>query len=518
MTLYPGDPLTPGVGATKDAKRLSREEAKTILKIPAIPISYGDAQHFLAALGGPVAPPSFRGALPITYHVGPGPAVVHLAVKSDWSLKTVYDTVAVIKGSQYPDQWVLRGNHHDGWVFGASDPLSGNVVEMQEAKAIGALVKQGWRPKRTLVYLGWDGEEPGLLGSTEWAETHADELRRKGVIYINTDNNGRGEMRVEGTNSWQHLVNDAARDVTDPETGVTVLERTRAALEVAASRSGANEQVRREAKAAEKGSDLPIGPLGSGSDYSAFLQHVGIAALNLGFGGEDEAGGSYHSVYDSFDHFTKVDDPGFKYETALAKLDGRVVLRAADAPVQPQRFGDLAETISTYDDELHHLIKSMREQTETEARLIKAGAYQLASDPDRPEGPPALKSPVPELDFGALDRAAAKLVQSAKAYDDAFAAKGASLSPQAQAKLSDVLRGLDQKLLSEDGLPGRSWYKNMVWAPGVLTGYGAKTLPAVREAIEGRRWDEAQRYIGVTAGALEAYAAGLDEATALIGR
>jgi N-acetylated-alpha-linked acidic dipeptidase len=517
MTIHPGDPLTPGWGATKDAKRIKREDAETILKIPALPISYGDAQHLLAAIGGPIAPASFRGALPITYHVGPGPAVVHLKVQSEWSLKTLYDTVAIIKGSQYPDQWVLRGNHHDAWVFGASDPLSGNVVEMAEAKAIGALVKQGWRPKRTLVYLGWDGEEPGLLGSTEWAETHADEIRRKGVLYLNTDSNGRGTLSAEGSNSWQHLVNEAARSVSDPETGATVYERTRATAEVEGAAPGAGERAKKLAKIAEKGGDLPLGPLGSGSDYSSFLQHVGIAALNIGFNGEEESGGSYHSVYDSFDHYSRIDNPGFKYEKTLAQIDGRIVLRAADAAVQPERFGDFAETVAGYGQELKQLLSRERETTETETRLIKSHAYELASNPDYPEGPPALEDAVPQLDFTALDKASERLNASAKAYDEAFAAKGARLSPATQAKLSDLLRSLDQTLLSEDGLPRRPWYKNMVWAPGVLTGYGAKTLPAVREAIEGRRWDEAQRYIGVTAGVIEAYAARLDQARALIG-
>ena len=518
MTKYPGDPLTPGVGATKDAKRLTRETATTILKIPTLPISYGDAQHFLAALDGPVAPADFRGALPITYHVGGGEhaAVIHLAVKSDWSLKTIYDTVAMIKGSEYPDQWVLRGNHHDGWVFGAADPLSGNVAEMSEAKAIGGLVKQGWRPKRTIVYLGWDGEEPGLLGSTEWAETHEADLRQHGVLYLNTDGNARGFLGVEGSPSWTHMVNAAAADVTDPESGATVEARLRARAEVEAAAKGAGEDAKRVGKIAAAGGDLPLGDLGSGSDYSSFFDHDGIAAMNFGFGGEAQTGGSYHSAYDTFEHYRRFDDPGFIYAKTLAETVGRVVMRAADAPVIPVRFTDAADTFARYDDDLHKMVKDMREHGDKQDGLLDKGAYKLAADPLRPEGPPEHETAVPDVAFAPLDAAVAKLKTSAAAYDAAIAAHGATLPPAVAAHLNAVLQSADDTLLSPDGLPGRPWYRNMIYAPGVLTGYGSKTLPGVREAIEGRRWDEANQYAAVTAQAIEADAAKVDEATAVV--
>ena len=294
MTLYPGDPLTPGIGATAAAQRLSISDAPAILKIPVLPISYGDAQHFLAALGGRVAPPNWRGALPITYHVGGGDgALVHMAVKSDWPLRTIYDVVAVMKGSTYPDQWIMRGNHHDGWVFGAADPMSGHIAMMGEAKAIGALAKTGWRPKRTLVYLSWDAEEPMLLGSTEWVETHAAELKQKGLVYVNSDGSGRGFLRVEGSHSLQHFVNRVGADVTDPETGVSVAARRRARMQVIGTAPGANEEARDDARvAADAARDLPIGALGSGSDFSPFLQYLGMAALNVGFGGEGRSAAS----------------------------------------------------------------------------------------------------------------------------------------------------------------------------------------------------------------------------------
>ncbi|MGH8259994.1 MAG: M28 family peptidase, partial [Steroidobacteraceae bacterium] len=273
LTLYAGDPLTPGVGATKDAKRLPLADATTVLKIPVLPISYADAQPLLAALGGRVAPASWRGSLPITYHLGPGPATAHLIVRSNWRLKPIYDVIAMLRGSERPDEWVIRGNHHDGWVFGAWDPLSGAAAELEEAKVIGALAKTGWRPKRTLVYASWDGEEPGLLGSTEWAEEHADELRHKAVLYVNTDLNGRGFLEAGGSHSLQRLVNQVAAGIEDPETDVTVEARSRARLRVDAFSPGASAGAKRSGAIAAAGADLPLEALGSGSDFTPFLQH-----------------------------------------------------------------------------------------------------------------------------------------------------------------------------------------------------------------------------------------------------
>ncbi len=292
MTLYPGDPLTPGVGATRNAKRLPLSEARSVLKIPVMPISYADAEPLLAALAGPVAPAAWRGSLPITYHLGPGPAQVHMAISSDWGLKPLYDVIAKVRGSESPEQWVVRGNHRDGWVFGAWDPLSGHVAMLAEAKAIGALLKSGWKPRRTLVYASWDGEEPALLGSTEWAEQHAAELQKKAVLYLNSDTNSRGFLAPEGSHSLQRLLNDVAGTVDDPETGVSTLARLRARMLVegydknpADSRDLAEEKAR-DARLAAQCGDLPIGALGSGSDYSAFLQHLGLTTLSIEYGGE----------------------------------------------------------------------------------------------------------------------------------------------------------------------------------------------------------------------------------------
>jgi len=524
MPLYPGDPLTPGVGSTKDAKRIDRKDAVTILKIPCLPISYGDAQVLLASLDGPVAPVNFRGSLPITYHVGGSPSggQVHLAVKSDWSQKTLYDVVGTLKGSEAPNDWIVRGNHHDGWVMGASDPLSGQIALLAEAKAFGALMKSGWKPKRTIVYTSWDGEEPMLLGSTEWAETHADELKAKGVVYINSDSNGRGFFRAEGSHAFQHFINEVSGDVKDPETGVSVRDRARARLAVtladAGGGGGGREGVTPASRAAanDPTRDLPIGPLGSGSDYSAFLQHLGVPSIDFGYGGEGESGGVYHSLYDDYQHHSQFVDPGFVYDATLAKTVGRAVMRLADADLPVQRYGDFADTVAGYLEEVKKLADNKRDEARTQARLLGSNAYRLAADPTKQNVPPAPLAASPPTNFAALDLAVAKLKTSAATFDATLAAKGSSLSKTQKAKLDGVIRPLDQMLLRPEGLPGRPWYMNMVYAPGRFTGYGAKTLPGVREAIEERRFEDAQKYVAITGQALSAYAGELDKATAII--
>jgi N-acetylated-alpha-linked acidic dipeptidase len=516
MTTFPGDPLTPGVGATANAKRLTREESPTILKIPTLPMSYGDAVKILSKLGGPQAPADFAGALPITYHLGgDGKTQLHLLVNSEWSLKPVYDVIAMLKGGEYPDQWVVRGNHHDGWVMGASDPLSGNVAMLSEAKSLGALYKQGWRPKRTIVYTSWDAEEPMLLGSTEWAEEHAVELKAKAVLYINTDGNGRGYLGAAGSHDYQRLVNAVAKDVIDPETGATVAERMRARVRVRAY-EGEGKVDKLALKAAEGEGDLPIGPLGSGSDYSAYLQHLGLPALDVGFGGESESGGAYHSVYDSFHHMTTFGDPGLKYGAALSKVVGRLVLRVADADTPPQRFSDFADTVAVYLDEVKKLADDQRTQDMTREKLLKDGAFKLASDPLKPVGPASDKPTTPHIELAALSDAVDRLGKSAKAYDAAYKDKGAALPRATREKLNTLLLDIDQLLLDARGLPGRPWYQHMIYAPGRFTGYGAKTLPGVREAIEERRFDDANVYAGRIAAVLDAFSKRLDEARALI--
>jgi N-acetylated-alpha-linked acidic dipeptidase len=500
MPRYPGDPLTPFVGATEDADRLSVEESPTVVDIPVLPISYGDARPLLEALAGPVAPPSWRGALPFTYHIGPGPARVHLALTFDWSLRPAYDVIATLRGSEFPDEWVIRGNHHDAWVFGAADPLSGMVSLLAEAKAVGELARSGARPQRTIVYAAWDAEEPGLLGSTEWAEHHADELREKAVVYINTDGNGRGFLGAGGSHALERFVNQVARDLVDPQTDVSVLERLRARRAVGGDPDALD-------------GDLPIYALGSGSDYTPFLQHLTISSLNVGYGGES-GGGSYHSIFDSFDHYTRFGDPGLVYGAMLARTTGRMTLRFANADVIPYRFTSLARTVSGYADELNALADRIRSETEQHNALVERDAFRLQADPTETYVPPDAKAEVPYLNFAPLQNAGAHFEDAARAYDEALASRMEAGGPSAEVaeRLNALLRGTERALGDEEGLPRRPWFRHTIYAPGFYTGYGVKTLPGIREAIELRDWDEAAAQTTRVAAALERLAQLLEEA------
>lgn len=517
MTLFAGDPLTPGVGATSNAKRLSIAESPVILKIPALPISYEDATVLLKTLTGQAAPKDWRGALPITYRVGPSASPVHLQVKSDWRLKTIYDVVAMLKGSEQPDQWVLRGNHHDGWVFGAADPLSGQVALLEEAKALGVLARRGWRPKRSIVYLSWDAEEPGLLGSTEWVETHAAELRQKAALYINSDSNGRGFLMAGGNHDLEHFVNLTALDVIDPETHVSVAQRLRAKIEVDALKKGAGEEAKTDARVVlDPSRDFPIQALGSGSDYSAFLEHLGVTTLDIGFGEEGSSGGVYHSRYDTFEHFIRFGDPGLTYTAVLAKTVGRLVLRTADADLPVQRAANFAQTVSTYLEHVKKLESDKRAAAEIQDQMFRQNAFALAADPTLPSGAPTPLQPVPGIDLAVMDAAVKRLGVSATAYDSSLAQRGPSLSAATRRRVAVLMLSIDQTLAPPVGLPERPWFKNLIYAPGRYTGYGAKTLPGITEAIEEERWADANTYARLTAEALNAYSGRLEEATAVL--
>ncbi len=519
IPIYPGDPLTPGVGATAAATRLAIKDAPTLMKIPVLPISWADAQPILAALGGPVAPPAWRGSLPVTYHLGPGAAKVHLLVKSDWSLKPIYDVIATITGAEFPDEWVIRGNHHDGWVEGAWDPLAGAIAELAEARAIGGLLKTGWRPKRTLKYASWDGEEPGLLGSTEWVETHAQELQAKAVLYLNSDENSRGFLDAGGSDSLQHLLNQVAAAVTDPETAVSAQARLRARTVTDALGGTPDPDDRAAADAAAGGGDLLLDALGSGSDFTPFLQHLGITTLSVEYGGEADQSGVYHSRYDTFDHYVRFGDPDFKYGVALAQTNGRLMLRVADAQLLPQQATPVAQRIDGYVRQLHTLLDTKRKHATDLDAMIDAHAFELATDPQRPLLAPKSEPVVPYLDLAPLDNAVTRLTAAARAFDAAYVAQfaeGATLSTERAQPINALLRTLEQTLTDPRGLPGRSWYTNLIYAPGLLTGYGAKTLPGVREAIEQGQWPTAEDYGRRTAATLIAYSDQLDRATALL--
>lgn len=501
MVIYPGDPLTPNIGATADAKRLDRKDAPTILKIPVLPISYKDAKPLLTALGGPVAPAEWRGALPFTYHIGPGKTTVHLKLGFNWNMVTAYNVIGTIKGSVYPDQWVVRGNHHDAWVNGADDPLSGQTALLEEAKAIGTLLKTGWKPKRTIVYCAWDGEEPGLIGSTEYAEELEKELQQKAVVYINTDDASRGFFGAGGSHALEKFVGEVAESVIDPQTGVTIAERLKAAELIDAATV-------KEKKEILDRKSMRINALGSGSDYSSFLQHLGVPTLNLGFGGEAD-GGEYHSIYDSYDNYVRFKDPGFIYGATLAKTAGRSVLRMADADMLPFDFRNLAETIERYAKEVTTLADNMREITLMENQLIAGKTYALAADPKKKEAFPVMKAEVPPVDFSPLNSAVTKLKVSADKLASVLNSTDLSVDHKA---LNETIYRAEQQLLSAQGLPRRPWYRHTIYAPGFYTGYGVKTLPGIREAIEQRQFAEVQQQIQVTATTISNLADYLDKA------
>jgi N-acetylated-alpha-linked acidic dipeptidase len=505
MPLYPGDPLTPGVGATQDAKRLDRNDAKTLTRIPVLPISYADALPLLSSLKGPVAPEGWRGALGITYKIGPGPAKVRLKVKSNWEIKTIYDVVVKIPGAVFPDEWIIRGNHHDAWVNGAQDPISGVAAEMEELRAYAELLKKGWKPKRTIIYCLWDGEEEGLLGSTEWVETHADDLKQKAVLYINTDSNGRGFLGVSGSHSFEKFINTVARDIEDPETKLSAWKRSQ--LQRIASASSAEE--RQELRSRE---DLKIWALGSGSDYTAFIDHLGIAALDLGYGGED-GGGIYHSIYDDIYWYTRFADTAFVYGRTLAQTVGTAVIRVADADLLPFHFGNYAGTVRGYVGELKQLLTNMQEQHKEGNRQLDEGVFRATADPKRPLVPPARREIPPHLNFAPLENAIDVLAQSSERFDVIAArVSSASLSAEPVRRVNKKLIQSERMLVNPDGLPGRPWFKNLMYAPGLYTGYGVKTIPAVREAIEREQWKEAEYEITRVAAALAAQASVISSA------
>jgi N-acetylated-alpha-linked acidic dipeptidase len=501
LPVFAGDVLTPGVAATARARRLDIADSPAIAKIPVLPISYADAQPLLEALEGPVAPADWRGALPITYRLGPGPARVRLEVEFNWDRVQARNVIATLPGRVTQDEWIMRGNHHDAWNHGAGDPISGLVALLAEARAVAA---QSPRPARTVVYAAWDAEEPGLMGSTEWVEEHARELTRKAVVYFNTDGSGRGFLRMGGSGTLQPFLQQIAADVVDPQTGVSVAARAAAWVKV----YGSPEQ---QAELSERGT-LRLAPLGSGSDYTPFLQHLGIASANLGFGGEN-AGGSYHSLYDTFAHYTRFGDPGFKYGIALARVAGRATLRMANAEILPFDFGALADNIASYVDEIAELADELREETVKRNGLIDDGSFKLALDPSEALGAPRREDAVPYLNLAPLHNAVAALTAASAHYKEAAAA--GTLDARRRTQLNQLLFKSERTLLDERGLPERPWYRHQLYAPGYYTGYGAKTLPALREAIEQRQFDGVDEAVQRIAGTLGNLTQTIENATKL---
>jgi N-acetylated-alpha-linked acidic dipeptidase len=504
MAIYPGDPLTPGWASEPGARRLSRADAKTILKIPVLPISYGDARPLLDALGGPVAPEPWRGALPVTYHLGPGPATVHLKMDFDWTNKPLRDVIVTIPGSLYKDQWIVYGNHHDAWVNGASDPLSGASALLETARTLAMLRKEGWQPKRTIVLALWDGEEFGLVGSTEWVEKHEEDLERKAVVYINSDSNGKGAINAGGSPSLEGFLKEVLRDVNDPVSGKPLIETPRG-----------------RGKAGDR-PEFRLGALGAGSDYVAFLDHAGVASLNLGFGGGDS--GVYHSIYDTFTWFQRFSDGDFSYGKALSQVMTASIARLADATILPYDFADVASAVKRYVEDIQKPVQKNDQKS-----------VQRLFDPrSEPRGDQSI-----DVNLREIRAQLARLAAVSKAYDDAIAAAmkglgapekntGASeksgpdratpekLSPEKLAKVNEIVGRAERALLLPDGLPGRPWYRHQIYAPGLYTGYGAKTLPGVREAVEAQRWEEANQQARHAAQAVHAIAERVEDATRVI--
>ena len=490
MPTYPGDVLTPGIGATKTAKRLSFEEASTITKIPVLPISYRDALPLLSAMEGPVVPSEWHGGLPITYHLGPGPAKVKLNLKFNWKTTIAYNVIAKLEGSEYPDEWIIRGNHHDGWNHGAADPISGMVALLAEAKSVAKLAKSGQIPSRTIIYAAWDAEEVGLIGSTEWAEDHAIELQEHAVAYLNTDGNSRGFVNIGGSHVLERFFNQIIEEVRDPRMDISLKERKRADLKVNSN----SEQKQRDA---EKRSDIRINPLGSGSDYTPFLQHLGIASANIAFGGEG-GGGSYHTLYDTYEHYTTWRDPGLVYGVSLAQVAGRATLRLANSQRLPFEFSGFVDNIDLYISELEDLADTMRKDTSKQNNRIADGTYAAALDPTKTIVPPKIKDNVPYFSFSPLKNALAKLKDSVADFESY-----AGMNKQTTQEINNLLYTVERLMIREEGLPGRDWYKHYIYAPGYYTGYGVKTIPAVREAIEQRKYDQVEKQIHLSAEVIE---------------
>jgi N-acetylated-alpha-linked acidic dipeptidase len=477
MPRYPGDPLTPGWGNRPGARMLPRDSAVTIEPIPVLPISYGDALPLLRALHGPMAPSDdWKGALPIPYHIGPGPARVHLTLRFDWKVRPLYDVVVRIPGAADPDQWVLHGNHYDAWVNGAHDPLSGAVALMEEARGFSELLKTGWRPRRTIVMALWDGEEWGLLGSTEWAEANADALATNAVAYFNSDTNSRGALRASGSHTLETFFRELARDSRDPVSGRD---------ELAEGQARSLERARTERDSARIRRDpWRIGALGSGSDYTAFIDHLGIASSDAAHGGAQEAG-IYHSIYDSYRFYTRFYDDGFKYAAAQSGAMSTALLRMADAPVLPFSFTDAAATQRRYVTEIDSLARRLLRDT---------------------------------LDLLEVRRAVDALASAGAHFDSMVArttARGGAWLEAHRVPLAAINRDIylsERDLLGEHGLPRRPWYRHTIYAPGFYTGYGVKTMPGIREAVEQRDVAEARAQAVEVAAAIVRMAARAEHA------
>lgn len=452
MFEYPGDPTTPGVAALPalaDSKRIDPAKALNLARIPSTPLSYGDVAPILKALSGPATPREWQGALPFTYHVGPGPVKVHLKVEHNYQLRSIWNVVGTVKGTEFPDEWIIAGNHRDAWIYGATDPNSGSAAMLEAVRSAGELLKTGWKPKRTIVFASWDAEEQGLIGSTEFGEHFAEELSKKAVAYFNTD------VAVIGPNfgasavpSLKQFIREVTKSVPSPKGG-TVYDQWRATGGKRNGQQISNAEVagmpRRTGNA--PAADVTVGDLGSGSDYTVFLQNLGIASTDIGSGG---GAGVYHSVFDNFATFKKFIDPTFQYEQQMARVYGLQVLRMAQADVLPFEY-------NAYGREIHTYLEDVRRRADD----LKLGS---------------------KLDFGVAFKAADRLAGAGSAITSK--ASLTNLPPAAAVAVNKAMREAERALLSPEGLPRRPFYKHVIYAPGEYTGYAAVVLPGVNEALD----------------------------------
>ncbi len=451
---YPGDPLSPGFPSLPGRKLLPPEKAGNVPHIPTVPISYGEAQYILESLAGPEVPDrSWQGGLPFRYHVGPGPAKVHLQLTMKFQIRSIYDIIATLPGKRYPEKKVILGNHFDAWTYGAVDPNSGTAVVMEMARALGALKKTGWQPDRTIVIAHWDGEEYGLIGSTEWVEQYKDDLKKNGVLYLNIDSGVSGEnFSASAVPSLDRFIQAVVKEFPDPNTQLTVFQKW-----------WKNQNKKLFEKLGEVVPDSArarIGRLGSGSDYTAFLDHIGVSSLSMGFGGRY---GVYHSILDNFYWMSHWGDPSFKYHETLSKIAGVMVLRIANATVLPFNYEDYARAIFQHASDLEKRWKEEFSEVPVDLTPLKGKLQKWMN-------------------------LSGQLNEKIKQHLE---------QGNVPAALNENLVEMERLLTYQPGLPNREWFKHRIYAPGFYTGYASKPLPGLAEPAERKDWDTVVRELKI---------------------
>lgn len=511
---YAGDPTTPLAPSLPGQKRLPVNSKKgSFAKIPGQPLSYGDAEPILANMEGPVAPESWRGSLPITYKAGPTSAPVRLKTSYDWKDITIRNVIATLPGDVYADETVIRGNHRDGWVYGAQDPHSGHSAMLEEARVLGLLYKEGWRPNRTIVFASWDAEEQGVLGSAEFVDQYLPELRKNAVAYLNTDVTGPGTLAATGAASLTDMVAEVADSVIDPNSGLSLLGRLNLKNETNLYGDDTGFVLApSSAKDGSKEAGLKLGPPGYGSDHQAFVSRAGVAALGLMIGFDQLNLGAYHTVYDNAAWYKKFSDPGYRYGVATAQLNGLALLRLADAGILPMHFGHSAEAVKAEFANLEKLYSARKSEIEMTNRAIETGAYKGLSHRESPRVAPKKKS-APDLDLAPISSAVDAVTAAAKKFEAAReGVEAQNLSKPEIERINAALMRVERSYLRDGGLPGRPYYENELYSPGRL--WDTVPFPGVGDAILDGDWRKARAEIPRAAATVRAIAAAIDEAAA----